>query len=202
MPETVAIDLSLATNEVGAPAFPGITPNGGTLAGLPVFTSQYVPTDTDGPVVALIKGDEIFLGDEGGIQVSVSDQASLRWTTPPTMNSTTPTGSSDGQHVADQLGRVPGRAFRQLAEASRFGGCVGERQLGCLRVLSTWRGGLPALRPLLFRRGDKCEFSIERTVCSARCGTAWARRWYPETSRLACTDAAAGGEGRAGDGGG
>lgn len=94
MPETVAIDLSLATNEVGAPAFPGITPNGGTLAGLPVFTSQYVPTDSNGPVVALIKGDEIFLGDEGGIQVSVSDQASLHMDDAPTMNSTTPTGSS------------------------------------------------------------------------------------------------------------
>src|SRR5690606_22217467 len=50
MPETTAIDLSLATNEVGAPAFPGITPTGGTLAGLPVFTSQYVPTDSAGPV--------------------------------------------------------------------------------------------------------------------------------------------------------
>lgn len=94
MPETVAIDLSLATNEVGAPAFPGITPNGGTLAGLPVFTSQYVPIDSDGPVVALIKGDEIFLGDEGGIQVSVSDQASLLMDNAPTMDSTTPTGSN------------------------------------------------------------------------------------------------------------
>lgn len=87
MPETVAIDLSLATNEVGAPAFPGITPTGGTLAGLPVFTSQYVPTDTDGPVVALIKGDEIFLGDEGGIQVSVSDQATLQMDSDPTQRS-------------------------------------------------------------------------------------------------------------------
>ena len=94
MPETVAIDLSLATNEVGSPAFPGITPNGGTLAGLSVFTSQYVPTTSDGPVVALIKGDEIFLGDEGGVQVSVSDQASLLMDNAPTMDSTTPTGAS------------------------------------------------------------------------------------------------------------
>lgn len=94
MPETVAIDLSMATNEVGAPAFPGITPNGGTLAGLPVFTSQYVPVESEGPVVALIKGDEIFLGDEGGIQVSVSDQASLQMDNAPTQNSTTPTGTS------------------------------------------------------------------------------------------------------------
>lgn len=95
MPETVAIDLSLATNEVGAPAFPGITPMGGTLAGLPVFTSQYVPTETAGPVVALIKGDEIFLGDEGGIQVSVSDQASIQMDSAPTQNALgTPTAST------------------------------------------------------------------------------------------------------------
>lgn len=95
MPETVAIDLSLATNEVGAPALPGVTPTGGTLAGLPVFTSQYVPVDTDGPVVALIKGDEIFLGDEGGIQVSMSDQASLQMDNDPTQSSIgTPTATS------------------------------------------------------------------------------------------------------------
>lgn len=93
MPETTAIDLSLATNEVGAPAFPGITPTGGTLAGLPVFTSQYVPTDSAGPVVALIKGDEIFLGDEGGIQVSVSDQASLQMDSDPTQSSVAPTAT-------------------------------------------------------------------------------------------------------------
>jgi len=83
MPETVAIDLAMATNEIGGAAFPGVTPTGGTLAGLPVFASQYVP---DG-VVALIKGDEIFLGDEGGIQVSVSDQASLQMDDAPTQQS-------------------------------------------------------------------------------------------------------------------
>lgn len=91
MPETVAIDLSMATNEVGAPAFPGVTPTGGTLAGLPVYTSQYVPVDSAGSVVALIKGDEIFLGDEGGLDVSMSDQASLLMDTDATsMSSVTP----------------------------------------------------------------------------------------------------------------
>jgi HK97 family phage major capsid protein len=93
MPETVAIDLSLATNEVGAAAFPGITPTGGTLAGLPVFTTQYVPEVTAGPVVALVKGDEIFLGDEGGIQVSVSDQATLQMDNAPTQSSVAPTAT-------------------------------------------------------------------------------------------------------------
>src|SRR5690606_38254694 len=94
MSEATAINLSLATNEVGAAAFPGVTPTGGTLAGLPIFTSQYVADETEGAVVMLIKGDEIFLGDEGGIQVSMSDQASLVMDDAPSMNSTTPTGSN------------------------------------------------------------------------------------------------------------
>lgn len=93
MPETVAVSLSLVANEVGATAFPGISPTGGTLAGLPVFTSQYATVDSDGAVVMLVKGDEIFLGDEGGIQVSISDQASLQMDTAPTQNSITPTAT-------------------------------------------------------------------------------------------------------------
>lgn len=91
MPETLAIDLSLIANEVGNAAFPGITPQGGTLAGLPVYTSQYMPTpDSNGPVVMLVKGDEIFLGDEGGIQVSMSDQASIIMDDAPDSSSVTP----------------------------------------------------------------------------------------------------------------
>lgn len=93
MPETVAIDLATAVNAMGAPAFPGMTPTGGTFMGLPAFASQYVPVSSNGSVVMLIKGDEIFLGDEGGIQVSMSDQASLLMADNPTMDSTTPTAA-------------------------------------------------------------------------------------------------------------
>lgn len=103
MSEAMAIDLSLIVNEVGQPAFPGITPTGGTLAGLPVYTSQYVADESEGPVVMLVKGDEIFLGDEGGIQVSMSDQASLVMDNAPAMNSTTPTGVNTGSQALVSL---------------------------------------------------------------------------------------------------
>lgn len=95
MPERVAIALSLVANEVGAQAFPGVTPSGGTFAGLPVFVTSYADPDSNGSVVALIKGDEIFLGDEGGIQVSMSDQASLVMDNAPSMSmdSTKPTAA-------------------------------------------------------------------------------------------------------------
>lgn len=93
MPETVAIDLATAITPLGAPAFPGMTPTGGTFMGLPAFASQYVPVSSAGSVVMLIKGDEIFLGDEGGIQISMSDQASLLMDSAPAMDSTTPTAA-------------------------------------------------------------------------------------------------------------
>lgn len=93
MPETTAIHLSLLANEVGAQAFPGMTPTGGTLAGLPVYTSQYMPVASAGAVVMLVKGDEIFLADEGGVRVSVSDQATLVMDSDPAMDSTTPNGA-------------------------------------------------------------------------------------------------------------
>ncbi|QNH21252.1 Phage capsid family protein [Xanthomonas sp. GW] len=91
MSERTAIALSLMTNPLGATEFPGINFTGGTFLGLPAFVSAFVPDDEDGAVIALIKGDEIFLGDEGGLQVSMSDQASLVMDDAPTMNSTTPT---------------------------------------------------------------------------------------------------------------
>lgn len=90
MPERLAIALSMIVNEVGNPAFPGITPTGGTFVGLPVFVTSYADTDSNGSVVALVRGDEIFIGEEGGIQVSVSDQASLLMDSAPNMNVNTP----------------------------------------------------------------------------------------------------------------
>lgn len=93
MPETVAVQLSLMGNEIGADAFPGIGPGGGTLRGIPVYTSQYLAA-TD-PMVSLVKGSEIYLGDEGGLRVSVSDQASLEMDDSPSHDSTTPTGSNN-----------------------------------------------------------------------------------------------------------
>jgi len=111
MPENVAIALSLIVNEVGASAFPGVTVTGGTLAGLPVFVTGYADTDSDGSVVALIKGDEIFLGDEDGVQVSMSDQATLVMDDAPTGNSITPTGVSPGSQALVNMWQTNSVAF-------------------------------------------------------------------------------------------
>jgi len=89
-----ALALSLMTNPLGQPEFPGINMNGGTFFGLPVIVSEYVPTVTGGSYVALVNAQDIYLGDEGGIMVDMSREASLQMDNAPTMTSDSPTGTS------------------------------------------------------------------------------------------------------------
>ena len=103
MPATTALALSLMMNPLGQPEFPGITMNGGTLFGLPVIVSQYVPTAYDpddagtdyvsGAVVALVNANDIYMADEGGIEVKMSQEASLEMADNPSGSSATPTAA-------------------------------------------------------------------------------------------------------------
>src|SRR3546814_11048940 len=72
MSATNALPLSLSVKALGQPEFPGITITGGKVQGLPVIVSQHI-----GNVVALANAADIFLGDEGGVQVDMSREASL-----------------------------------------------------------------------------------------------------------------------------
>lgn len=67
-----ALALSLMVNALGQPEFAGISMAGGVFFGLPVIVSQHI-----GSVVALVAADQVFLGDEGGVQVDMSREASL-----------------------------------------------------------------------------------------------------------------------------
>jgi hypothetical protein len=63
--------------------------------GLPVIVSNSVPHSTSaGAIVALVKPSEVFLADDGGVNISVSGEASLNMDTAPTNNSATPTATS------------------------------------------------------------------------------------------------------------
>lgn len=78
LPTTTALALSLMQNPLGQSEFPGVTMAGGTLFGLPVIVSEYVPGDSSGAVVALVNADDVYLADEGGIDLSMSTEASLQ----------------------------------------------------------------------------------------------------------------------------
>lgn len=76
--------LTSIYNPLGQPEFPGVSVMGGTLAGLPVIVSQYVPTyaGTAPPPVGsgyifLINASQILLADEGGFTVDMSQEATL-----------------------------------------------------------------------------------------------------------------------------
>ncbi|WP_430316987.1 phage major capsid protein [Pseudomonas sp. p1(2021b)] len=83
MPATTALALSLMVNPLGQAEFPGISMTGGTLFGLPVIVSEYIPSDSSGSIVALVNASDIYLGDEGGIDLSMSTEASLQMDSAP-----------------------------------------------------------------------------------------------------------------------
>lgn len=67
-----ALALSMLVNGLGQPEFAGIGMGGGTFFGLPVITSEHI-----GATVALVNARDIFLGDEGGVAVDMSREASV-----------------------------------------------------------------------------------------------------------------------------
>lgn len=91
---TTALALSLMTNALGQPEFPTVTMTGGSLNGLPVIVSEHVPSDSTGSLVLLVNAGDIYLGDEGGVMIDVSREASLQMDDSPTQDSGTPTAST------------------------------------------------------------------------------------------------------------
>jgi len=95
MQATTALQLSLLRNAFGQAEFPGITLNGGTLEGIPVITSQYVPNESGGAMMILVNASDIWMADDGAVTVDASREASLEMSDAPANNSGTPTQTSD-----------------------------------------------------------------------------------------------------------
>jgi HK97 family phage major capsid protein len=92
MRSDTALALSMMVNALGQSEFNGIGMNGGTLLGIPVITSQHVPSG----VVAMINAADVYLADEGGFRLDMSREASLEML--------------DGSLTMDAIGVVPGTA--------------------------------------------------------------------------------------------
>lgn len=106
MSTTTALALSLMQNSLGQPEFPSINLNGGTFMGLPVIVSDYVPTSGGSPntrYVILANASDIYMGDEGGINIDMSREASLEMSTTPTNAVSGPGGSPLGTPTASTL---------------------------------------------------------------------------------------------------
>lgn len=131
MNELQALRLSLMQKPLGdSREFPGITMKGGDFLGFPAITSQYVPAGT----VIFANASDIFLADDGFINVDASREASLEMETAPTHNSTTPTGVA--QVSMWQTNSIAFRAERYINWK--------KRRASAVQVLTGVTWGVPA----------------------------------------------------------
>lgn len=91
----VARMLSFLTDSLGNPAFPGITPTGGSYKGVPVRVSNYLANNggSGGAPFILVDEAEVYLADDGSVTLEASDVASIEMSDAPTHNSGTPTAA-------------------------------------------------------------------------------------------------------------
>lgn len=81
MSMNMAIQLMSMRSTLGlGREFPDLTMNGGTIDGIPVLTSQYLAGfgDSTGEFVFMVNASDIYVGDEGGVSIDMSDQASVQ----------------------------------------------------------------------------------------------------------------------------
>lgn len=97
MSQGIALSLSLMRNALGNREFPDLTMRGGYVEGIPVIASEAV-TSLGSPstnMIAAINAEDIFLADDGNVDIEASDQASLEMLDGSlTQNGTNGTGAS------------------------------------------------------------------------------------------------------------
>jgi len=95
MPNTLCLALATMVNALGQREFPGMTIQGGELAGLPVIGSQQAALGgTTGNVVILTNPPEIFVADDGSVAIDVSREAALEMSDAPTQDGAAGTGAA------------------------------------------------------------------------------------------------------------
>lgn len=83
-----AMYLNGLKDPLGNKVYPDIRINGGFINGVPVIVSQFV-----GKIVALVHASDIYLGDEDGILIDMSNEASLEMDDAPTQDGIAGKGS-------------------------------------------------------------------------------------------------------------
>lgn len=113
MPDTLALTLSLMQNSLGQDSFKGMTPSGGTLAGIPVLASNYLASGASyGNMVVALSAENIALADDGNVSVDASREASIEMIDVSTQDATAGTGSSSVSMF--QTNSVAVRAEREI----------------------------------------------------------------------------------------
>lgn len=122
----VARFLAFQRDALGNLAFPGVTPTGGTLDGVPIYVSQYLANNggSGGAPLILVDQDEIFLADDGNVTVDFSTEASIEMSDAPTAASGVPTAGSVNTVSMFQTNSVALRAERFIWWGPRRSGAI------------------------------------------------------------------------------
>lgn len=121
----VARFLAFMRDALGNLAFPGVTPFGGTLDGIPLRVSQYLANNggSGGAPLILVDEAEIYLADDGSVTLDQSDQVSLEMSDAPT-NSSSATVTATSMVSMWQTNSIAFRAERFIWWGPRRSGAV------------------------------------------------------------------------------
>ncbi len=120
MTPSMAKALALLVNALGQPEFVGLNANGGTLLGDPVYTGDNV---TPGDWI-LMKPSDIWKIGDSGVQVSMSDQATIEQDSAPQGATDTPVAASATITSMWQTESVAFKAVRSINYQLRRAGAV------------------------------------------------------------------------------
>lgn len=119
--------LAFMKDALGNPAFPGVTPTGGTLNGIPVRVSQYLANNggSGGAPFILVDESEIWLADDGAVTLDASEQASIEMSDTP-VGSSSPTVAASATNLVSmwQTNSIAFRAERFIWWGARRSGAV------------------------------------------------------------------------------
>lgn len=119
MSQRLALQISMMQNALGQNEYPNLTMNGGTAFGLPVITSEGVPSTggspTDGDPIIVASTPDILLADDGQVTIDVSREATLQMDSAPD----SPATASTVMYSLFQNNGVAIRAERYINWAKR-----------------------------------------------------------------------------------
>lgn len=121
----VARFLAFMRDALGNVAFPGVTPNGGTLDGIPLRVSQYLANNggSAGSPFILVDEAEVWLADDGSVTLDASEQASIEMLDNPT-NSSSATVTATSMVSMWQTNSIALRAERFVWWGLRRSGAI------------------------------------------------------------------------------
>ena len=95
MTQSQALAISLMQTSLGTAAFPGLSATGGSLAGIPIVTTENLAatggSPTDGYPIIFLRARDILLADDGQVSIDTSREASLQMDSAPTSPATADT---------------------------------------------------------------------------------------------------------------